>query len=41
MEGMIYFVCNPGSPEIEAISQETKYKTKLIYILADNNFEIK
>ena len=40
MEGMIYFVCNPGSPEIEALSKETKYRTKLVYILADNNFEI-
>jgi predicted metal-dependent peptidase len=41
IEGMVIFVTNTASHEVEAISKETEFRTQLVYVLADPNFTVK
>lgn len=41
IEGMVIFVTNSKKDEVEDISKETEFKTKLVYVLADPNFTVK
>lgn len=41
IEGMVIFVTNSKKDEVDAISKETEFKTKLVYVLADPNFTVK
>jgi hypothetical protein len=41
IEGMVIFVTNSKKDEVDNISKETEFKTKLVYVLADSNFTIK
>ena len=41
IEGMVIFVTNTASHEVESISKETEFRTQLVYVLADSNFTVK
>lgn len=38
--GIVIFITNHDNPNVKHIADETKYRTKLVYILADSNFNI-
>ena len=38
--GIVIFITNHDNPNVKNIADETKYRTKLVYILADSNFNI-
>jgi hypothetical protein len=40
IDGMLIFITNCESAEVKRMANETEFKTKLVYILADNNFSI-
>lgn len=41
IEGMVIFVTNTASHEVESISKETEFRNQLVYVLADTNFTVK
>lgn len=41
IEGMVIFVTNTASHEVESISKETEFRNQLVYVLADPNFTVK
>ena len=38
--GVVIFITNKDNPDVKKIANETKYRVKLVYILADSNFNI-
>lgn len=38
--GVVIFITNHDNPDVKKIANETKYRVKLVYILADSNFNI-
>lgn len=41
IDGMVIFVTNKPKDEVKKISEETEYRTQLVYVLADPDFTIK
>ena len=40
VDGLVIFITNAENTEVKKIANENEFKTKLIYILADANFNV-